>query len=466
MAQRKLIPPGRLRTVRIALISQKPPRGDPAMRIGEAWNKRVFAAVRTWRGANECAASAQEPHAGRLYSARHFSELPAHKYIRRLERVGNLLGLENPFFRPNDGRIGSTAVIAGRPRLNFAWCNYLGLNEHPAVAEAAQSAIDQYGTCVSASRMVAGEIPLHQALERKIARFCGVDEALLFVSGHAANVSTIGTVLDEDDLVVHDEFVHNSAVVGIKLSRAASRSFQHNDPEACERVLRESREKHRNALVVIEGLYSTEGDVPDLARFIDIKERYGAWLMVDDAHGVGVLGARGRGCAEHCNVDPRRVDIWMGTLSKTLASCGGYIAGNNVLIKILRYSAPGFVYSVGLPPPMTAAALAALNVLEAEPERVERLRANGALFLARSQAAGLDTGNGQGFGIVPIIVGNTFRLGKVERTLFERDINTSPIFSPGVPINGGRLRFFLTSEHTPEEITAAVYEVRKVLNGC
>jgi 8-amino-7-oxononanoate synthase len=434
------------------------------MRFGEAWNKHVVATVRTWgRNSN---GSAEETPQRTVHTARRFSELQAYKYIRKVEQGGKLLGLESPFFRRQEGRVGSKALVAGRPRLNFAWCNYLGLNEHPAVAAAARSAIDQYGTCVSASRMVAGEIPIHETLERKIAQFCGVDEALLFVSGHAANVSTIGTIMNEDDLIVHDALVHNSAAVGTRLSGATSHSFRHNDADACEAILRENRGKHRNALVIIEGLYSTEGDVPDLARFIEIKERYGAWLMVDDAHGVGVLGARGSGCAEHCGVDPRKVDIWMGTLSKALASCGGFISGNKMLIEILRYSAPGFVYSVGLPPPMAAAALAAVNVLEAEPERVARLHANSALFLSLSRSAGLDTGKAEGFGIVPVIIGSTFKLGKLEKRLFERDITASPIFPPGVPINGGRLRFFLTSEHTEDEIGTAVSMLSKELGYC
>jgi 8-amino-7-oxononanoate synthase len=423
------------------------------MRIGEGWSKQIVATVRTWgRTGNGFA----ETPSTSAYGARSFSELSAYKYIRKIEQGGRLLGIESPFFRRQEGRTGVTAVVEGRPRLNFAWCNYLGLNEHPAVAEAARSAIEQYGTCVSASRMVAGEIPIHATLERRIADFCGVEDALLFVSGHAANVSTIGTVMNEDDLVVHDALVHNSAAVGIKLSGATSHSFRHNDADACEAILRENRARHRNALIIIEGLYSTEGDIPDLARFIDIKERYGAWLMVDDAHGTGVLGATGRGSAEHCGVDPRKVDIWMGTLSKALASCGGFIGGSKVLIEILRYSAPGFVYSVGLPPPMAAAALAALDVLGAEPERVASLHANSALFLSQARAAGLDTGKAAGYGIVPVIVGSTFKLGKLEKRLFERDIVASPIFPPGVPINGGRLRFFLTSEHTESEIGRAV----------
>jgi 8-amino-7-oxononanoate synthase len=424
------------------------------MSMGEAWNKRIFSAIRTWGTAGND--SAEESSFQPAHTARPFSDLHAHKYIKKVMQGARLVGLENPFFRRQEGRVGTRAVVDGRPRLNFAWCNYLGLNEHPAVAEAARAAIDQYGTCVSASRMVAGEIPLHETLERKIAEFCGVDEALLFVSGHAANVSTIGTIMSENDLIVHDALVHNSAVVGMKLSGATSLSFRHNDPEACEKILRENRGKYANAVIIIEGLYSTEGDIPDLARFIELKERYGAWLMVDDAHGIGVLGARGSGCAEHCGVDPRKVDIWMGTLSKALASCGGFITGNKVLIEILKHSAPGFVFSVGLPPPMTAAALAALDVLESEPERVTRLHANSQLFLSQARAAGLDTAKAEGFGIVPVIVGNTFKLGKCEKNLFERDIAASPIFPPGVPINTGRLRFFVTSEHTAEEIGEAV----------
>ena len=259
------------------------------------------------------------------------------------------------------------------------------------MVDAAKSALGEYGTCVSASRMVAGELPLHRALEAEIAQFCGLESALTFVSGHAANVSTISTVMGEDDLIVLDEFVHNSAVVGARLSRATCLNFPHNNLRALERILRKSRAAHRNALVVVEGCYSTEGDIPDLHRLIELKERYGAWLMVDDAHALGVLGASGRGVAEHFGIDPARIDILMGTLSKTLASCGGFIAGQAPLIEVLRYAAPGFVFSVGLPPAMAAAALASLRVMREEPERVGRLQANASLFLNGARAAGMET---------------------------------------------------------------------------
>jgi 8-amino-7-oxononanoate synthase len=399
------------------------------------------------------------------HSAKPFSSLSAHKSIKHHERLGAVLGIENPFFRSTEGPQGRLTLIDGKPVLNFAWCDYLGLSQHPDLIEAAKGAIDRYGSSISASRMVSGDTPLHRDLEQEIARVIGVEAALVFVSGHAANVSTIGTLMTKDDLIVHDEFVHNSAVVGMRLSGATTRTFRHNNLDGLETILREERGKYRNALVVIEGLYSTEGDVPDLARVIELKERYGAWLMVDDAHGCGVLGRTGSGLSEHCGIPGDKVDIWMGTLSKAYAACGGYIAGNTELIDTLRYSAPGFVFSVGLPPAMTAAALAALRVIKREPERVARLHQNGAMFLAEAKARGLDTGRAIGIGMLPVMVGATTRAAKAVTRLFERGVNTSLIMYPGVPVNAARLRFFLTSEHTKEEICGALDITREIVKG-
>ena len=394
-----------------------------------------------------------------------FGSMPAYKSIKRYEKVGGMLGIKTPFFRSIDGRVGNSCIIDGKKVLNFAWCDYLGLNQHPELAAAAKSATDKYGTCVSASRLVAGQTVLHAELEREIASFLGVEDSLLFVSGHAANVSAISTVVGPDDLVVHDEFVHNSAVLGARLSGAAVRIFPHNDLEALEAVLKEARTKYRNVLVIVEGLYSTEGDVPDLRRLINIKERFGAWLMVDDAHGLGILGRTGKGCAEHCGVDPQSVDIWMGTLSKTLASCGGYIAGSSILVDVLRYAAPGFVYSVGLPPAMTAAALAALRIMKAEPQRVDRLRNNGKLFLQQAASVGLNTGKSGGLGMLPVIAGDMVATVKLWNKVFARGINPSLIVYPGVPIKGGRLRFFLTSEHSEEHIRLAITTTSACIRG-
>jgi 8-amino-7-oxononanoate synthase len=404
--------------------------------------------------------------ADRPMVAKPFSSLSAHKSIKHHEKIGKLLGIDNPFFRSADGLQGRKTLIDGKPVLNFAWCDYLGLSGHPELIKAAKDAIDQFGTSISASRMVSGDTQLHRDLEREIAQTVGTDGALVFVSGHAANVSTIGTLMDDGDLIIHDEFVHNSAVVGMRLSGATTRTFRHNKLEALEAVLREERAKYRNALIVIEGLYSTEGDTPDLARVIELKERYGCWLMVDDAHGCGVLGRTGAGLAEHCGIPGNKVDIWMGTLSKAYASCGGYIAGNTELIDTLRYSAPGFVFSVGLPPSMTASALAALRVIKREPERVARLHQNGALFLKEAHALGLDTCRAIGIGMLPIMVGATTRGAKAVSRVFERGINTSLIMYPGVPLNAARLRFFLTSEVTPDEIRLALQIVKEELAKC
>ncbi|MGE0701292.1 MAG: aminotransferase class I/II-fold pyridoxal phosphate-dependent enzyme, partial [Hyphomicrobiaceae bacterium] len=322
-----------------------------------SWNKRLAATVGKWSGAradNEVTS----------YPGSKFSDLPSAKSLRNWEKVGSMFGVESPFFQTVEAAEGNYTTMEGKARLNFAWCDYLGLNQHPAVAQAMKEAIDQFGPCTSASRMVAGETPLHQTLEREVAEFLGVEASLLFVSGHAANVSTIGSIMSEDDLIVHDEFVHNSAVIGMRLSRATTLSFPHNNFDQLEVILKRERAKHRNCLVIIEGLYSTEGDVTDLPRAVELKERFGAWLMVDDAHGLGVLGKTGRGIAEHAGIPGDKVDIWMGTLSKTLASCGGYIAGNQALIDVLKHTAPGFDYSDGLLPAMTAAALASLRVIK------------------------------------------------------------------------------------------------------
>ncbi|MBO0765513.1 MAG: aminotransferase class I/II-fold pyridoxal phosphate-dependent enzyme, partial [Hyphomicrobiaceae bacterium] len=312
-------------------------------------SETINAAVKRWRVPGRAGGANERVNTGQSNSYRpgQFTDLTLYKSIQHHRKIGRMLSLEDPFFRRQDGHLGTMTLIAGKPYLNFATCDYLGLSQHPGVVEAAKSALGDYGTCVSASRMVAGELPLHQALEAELAEFCGVESALTFVSGHAANVSTISTVMGEDGLIVLDEFVHNSVVVGARLSRARCLTFRHNNLDALERTLRESRAAHRNALVIVEGCYSTEGDIPDLVGLIELKERYGAWLMVDDAHALGVLGGTGRGVAERFAIDPAKIDILMGTLSKTLASCGGFIAGQKALIEVLRYGAPGFVFSVG-----------------------------------------------------------------------------------------------------------------------
>jgi 7-keto-8-aminopelargonate synthetase-like enzyme len=245
-------------------------------------------------------------------------------------------------------------------------------------------------------------------------------------------------------------------LVGAQASGADRRSLPHNDLDALEALLGAVRHRFGRVLIVVEGLYSMDGDHPDLARLVEIKRRFGAWLMVDEAHALGVMGARGTGSAEHLGVDPSGVDIWMGTLSKTLAGCGGYIAGKAALVDYLKCTLPGFVYSVGLAPPLAAAAAAALAVMAAEPERVARLQANGQRFRARALAQGLDVGTSAGLAIVPVMVRDSLKAVMLGQRLFERGINVLPIVHPAVPERTARLRFFITAEHGADTIDAAV----------
>jgi 8-amino-7-oxononanoate synthase len=391
------------------------------------------------------------------------SDLPDYQEIKAMRSASALLGVPDPYFQSHEGLAGAATVIDGRRCLNFSSYDYLGLSGDPRVATAAKAAIDRYGMSVSASRLVAGERPLHRALEEALAELHGAEAALSFVSGHATNVTVIGRVAGRQDLVLHDAYAHNSIVQGAQLSGAQRASFPHNDAAAAERLLAERRKRFKRVLIVIEGHYSMDGDVPDLPAFVAMARRHRAWLMVDEAHATGVLGATGRGVAERFGLDPKDVDLWMGTLSKSLASCGGYVAGRRDLVDYLRYSAPGFVYSVGMSPPVAAAALEALVILGAEPERVARLNANARLFLERAKAAGLDTGGSEGLAIVPVITGSSIVAARLSHALLERGVAVQPILHPAVPERSARLRFFLSASHTPPQIEAAVAATAEAL---
>jgi 8-amino-7-oxononanoate synthase len=386
-----------------------------------------------------------------------FETLPGYEALRMQRAVGDVLGIASPFFRTHERRAGADTRIAGREMINFASYDYLGLNGHPAVAAAAKAAIDDFGTSVSASRLVAGERPFHAALEQRLAEFHGVEDAVTFVSGHATNVATIGQIMGPADLVLHDALIHSSVITGTQLSGAQRRSFPHNDLDALEDLLAAERDRFKRVLIVVESLYSMDGDTIELPRLVAIKQRFGAWLMVDEAHGLGVLGPTGRGIAEASGVDPRQVDLWMGTLSKTLASCGGYIAGSRALVDYLKLMASGFVYSVGLAAPMAMAALTALELVMEDAEgRVARLQANSRHFLERARTAGLDTGLAEGHAIISIITGDSLKAVRLSNRLLECGINVSPIVHPAVPEKSARLRCFITAEHDRGQIDRAI----------
>ncbi len=392
-----------------------------------------------------------------------FHLLPEYQQLRIMNQGAQRLGVSSPFFKVHDGSAGASSLIQGQSYLNFSSYDYLGMAQHPEVREAAKAAIDHYGTSVSASRIVSGERPIHRELEQRIAQTYGCDDALVFVSGHATNVSTIGHLFNPRDLVLHDELIHNSVLQGIQLSGAHRLPFKHNDWSHVAQILEQQRHQFEKVLIVVEGLYSMDGDYPDLAEFIRLKYEHHCFLMVDEAHSFGVMGATGKGLSEHLGLNPRDVDIWMGTCSKALASCGGFIAGETALIEHLRCLAPGFLYSVGLAPALAASTLKALEKIQAEPERLRRLQHNSQYFLRQAQAAGLNTGLGQGYAIVPVIVGSSIKAAQLSAQLFDLGINVQPILYPAVPEAQARLRFFISSEHSEEDIDRAVLACKGLL---
>jgi len=385
-----------------------------------------------------------------------FEEFPEYQQLKRNLDLLRSIGLSNPYFTVHESVTRDTTVIGGRTLINFCNYNYVGMSGDPRVAEAAKRAIDLYGTSVSASRLVSGQKPVHVELERALAEFIGTEDCIVMVGGHATNETVIGHLLGPGDLVLHDALAHNSIVQGAILSGARRRPFPHNDYQAADRLLEQFRHEYRRVLLVIEGVYSMDGDIPDLPKFIEVKKRHKALLMIDEAHSMGVLGATGRGIGEHFGVDRRDVDIWMGTLSKSFGSCGGYIAGSQALVEYLRYTAPGFVFAAGMPPSAAAAALAAVRLLAAEPQRVARLQHNSRLFLTLARSRGLNTGLSKDSPVVPVILGNSVHCLRLSQALMERGINVQPILHPAVEESAARLRFFITSMHTEQQIRYTV----------
>ena len=381
-----------------------------------------------------------------------FDKFPGYEKVAIPQAAARKLGIENPYFKIHDGVADAMTMIGGKSYINFSSYNYLGLSGDERVNQAAKDAIDRYGTSASASRLVAGERPIQRELEEAIAGLYEVEDCIAFVSGHATNVTTISTLFGPKDLIVHDSLIHNSVFEGIKLSGATRRTFNHNDPESLERILSELRGNFERTLIVIEGLYSMDGDIPDLPRFIDIKQRYKAFLMVDEAHSLGVLGETGRGISEHYGVVGSAVDIWMGTLSKAFAGCGGYIAGEKALVEHLKYAAPGFVYSVGIAPALAAASLVAIRIMLDEPERVTGLRQRAGYFLEQAAKKGIDTGLSEGYAVIPAIIGSSLKATKLSQYLFEQGINVQPIIHPAVEERAARLRFFISNTHSEAQI--------------
>ncbi len=389
-----------------------------------------------------------------------FPEVVAHG--ERIAALGGP-GLPNPYFLVHQGGMTDTTVVDGRELLSFSSYNYLGLATHPEVSAAAREATERFGTSVSASRLLSGSRPLHLDLESELADLLGCEAAITLANGHATNVTVIGHLVGPGDLIVHDALAHDSILQGCRLSGATRRPFPHNDAAALDALLTRVRGAYRRVLVVVEGVYSMDGDIADLPALVEVKQRHGCLLMIDEAHSIGTIGRTGRGIGEHFDIDRRAVDLWSGTLSKALASCGGYVAGSRPVVEYLRYTVPGFVYSAGMTPADTAASLGALRMLRAEPERVGRLAENAALFVHLAREAGIDTGGSHRTPVVPCIVGNSLKTLRLAEALFQQGISVNPILHPAVPEELARLRFFVTHDHTPGRIRQAVAALAREL---
>jgi len=366
-------------------------------------------------------------------------------------------GDRSPFFVPSLGTNGATTNIGTGTLINFSSYNYLGLSGHPEVVAAAADAISRYGTSVSASRLVSGERPVHVDLEHEISQFLGTPAAIVFVGGHATNVSVIGHLATSQDVILNDDLIHNSCMEGAIRSGSFQRPFRHNDPEHLEFLLRRHRNDYRRAFVLVEGVYSMDGDVTPLAGIVAAAKRWKCVTMVDEAHSIGTMGAHGRGVAEHLGVDPADVDLWMGTLSKSLASCGGYIAGTREIVTYLKYTCPGFVYSVGMSPANGAAALAALRVLKREPERCRTLQHNGNTLRKWIREAGWSTGlSADDTPVVPLIIGDAQATIELSRRLLDRGVYVLPVIPPAVAPESSRLRFFVSRDHTSDQLRRTI----------
>lgn len=381
------------------------------------------------------------------------ADLPEVRELAERKAAMSDAGFTMPYFQVHDGVAGATTHIGGREFINFSSYNYLEFAGDPAVNRAAMDAVLSYGTSASASRVASGERPLHAELEHALADFLGCGGALATVSGHSINVSLIGHLFGPEDLVVHDSLAHDCIVSGARLSGARRLVFPHNDMAVLDALLTAERSKARRVLIAVEGVYSMDGDLAPLAEVVALKKKHGAMLLVDEAHSLGVLGATGAGAGEHFGVERGDVDLWMGTLSKTLASCGGYVAGDAALIDYLKFTMPGFVYSVGLSPANAAAALAALRLLRAKPDLPRRLRERADFFRGACREQGVDIGLSAESAVVPCLTGSSAKALQLAQMLGAEGVNVQPIFYPAVEEGRARLRFFITAAHSDEHLS-------------
>ncbi len=358
------------------------------------------------------------------------------------------------YLQPVERIDGARVWVDGKPKLMFATYSYLGLLNHPKINQAAHAAIEQFGTGTHGVRLLGGTLTLHRELEERIAHFKGTDDAITYSSGYVTNVSTISTLVGRNDAVICDKWDHASIVDGCLLSRAEFLRFRHNDMADLERCLIKTQDK-QTRLVVVDAVYSMDGDITPLPEVVELCQRYHARLMVDEAHSLGVLGKNGRGIEEHFGMEGA-VDIKMGTLSKTIPAIGGYVAADRDTITYLKHTARGFVFSASLPPAICAAAIAAFEVMEEEGAALRaKLQRNVERFIGGLKALGFNTGCTQ-TPIIPVIVGSDENAIHMTKLLQDSGVFALPVLPPAVPVGTSRIRANVTAAHTEEDIDMAL----------
>lgn len=354
-----------------------------------------------------------------------------------------------PYFIPLEGSEGTECEIGGKSLIMIGSNNYLGLTHHPHVRNAAKAAIDQYGTSCSGSRFLNGTLELHEELERRLAAFMDQEAAVCFSTGFQANLGAISAIAGKDDLVLCDRDNHASIIDGCRLSFADIRKYRHNDVEDLERHLQLAKQQDRAIMIVVDGLYSMMGDLAPLTDISALAKQYGARLMVDEAHAMGVLGKHGRGAAEHCGVHP---DLVMGTFSKSFASLGGFIAGPANVIHYMRHHSRSLMFSASITPSSAAAALASLDLIETRPDMRQRVLQIAHRVRTGLRAMGFHTSGTENSPIVPVIVGNQDRVMRLWKTLFECGLFTNAVTQPAVPMGTDLIRTSYIASHTDEQI--------------
>lgn len=379
-------------------------------------------------------------------------------YAFTLDEVAKAMGMY-PYFRAIQKLDGPHVTVDGRDMIMVGSNNYLGLTTHPKVRAAALKALQDYGTSCSGSRFLNGTLEMHEELEASLAAFVGKKAAQVFTTGFLTNQGVIAPLIGRSDTVVIDRLVHASILDGVRLSFGKVRRFKHNDVESLRKNL-EASANSEGILVIVDGVYSMEGNLAALPDIAKVSKEFGARVMVDDAHGLGVLGATGRGTLEHFGLTDE-VDLVMGTFSKSFASLGGFIAGDPKVISYIKHHSRAFIFSAAMPPSAIAAVQAALEVIETEPEIRERLWENTRFLLSSVRELGYETGPTE-TPIVPIIVGDDFRTALLWKRLFEEGLFTNCVISPGVMPGQQRIRMCLMATHEREDLEKVVEIVGRV----